>query len=110
MTIHFKPAEAALTAPARAAVDGLAATAAAHPGWTFAVNGHADARGEADFNERLSELRAAAVAARLEGAGVPGSRLATTAFGSTRPLAAGDDPRSLRRNRRVEIFIVRGGP
>jgi outer membrane protein OmpA-like peptidoglycan-associated protein len=110
LTIHFTPADASLGARARAAVDALAARAADHPGWTFVLHGHADARGDEAFNARLSDLRAATVAAHLEAAGVPAARLRTAAFGATRPLAAGDDPRSRRLNRRVEIFVVRGGP
>jgi outer membrane protein OmpA-like peptidoglycan-associated protein len=109
LTIHFTPADASLGARVVAAVDALAARAADHPGWTFLLHGHADARGDEAFNARLSELRAATVAAHLEAAGVPAARLRTAAFGATRPLAAGDDPRSRRLNRRVEIFIVRGG-
>jgi peptidoglycan-associated lipoprotein len=110
LTIHFTTADATLAPRARAAIDELAAGAAAHGGWSFIVNGHADARGEADFNVRLSELRAAAVAARLEAAGIPVSRLRTTAYGASRPLATGEDRSSLRRNRRAEILIVRGAP
>jgi len=110
LTVHFAPADASLGGRAGAAIEALAARAAAHPGWTFVVSGHADTGGDETFNARLSELRTATVAARLEAAGVPASRLQTLAFGAARPLGAGDDPRSRRLNRRVEIFVVRGGP
>jgi outer membrane protein OmpA-like peptidoglycan-associated protein len=110
LTIHFTTGDASLDGHARAAIDALAAQSVRHRGWTFTVNGHADARGEDGFNAKLSGQRAAAVVARLEGAGVPRSQLRAAAFGSTRPLATGDDPRSLRRNRRVEILIARGAP
>jgi outer membrane protein OmpA-like peptidoglycan-associated protein len=110
LTIHFATGRAALTPRARAAVDELMARADAHPGWTFAVHGHADARGDAALNQRLSAERAQAVAARLAAAGLSSSRLQTTSFGSARPVAEGDQPDTLRRNRRVEILIVRGEP
>jgi len=110
LTIHFNTGEAALNPRARAAVEALVARMADHPGWTLAVEGHADARGDAALNERLSQERAQMVAARLERLGLPASRVQMAAFGATRPLTAGDDPAALRRNRRVEILIARGEP
>jgi outer membrane protein OmpA-like peptidoglycan-associated protein len=110
LTIHFSTAGTALSARARAAVDAVAERAAAHPRWTLAVQGHADARGDAARNERLSVQRARAVAARLQEDGLPEARLQTKSFGATRPVARGDEPEALRRNRRVEILIVRGEP
>jgi outer membrane protein OmpA-like peptidoglycan-associated protein len=110
LTIHYNTGDAQLDRRARTAVDALVARVAAHPGWSIAVEGHADARGDADFNERLSHDRAQVVVARLGTRGLRGPRVQMAAFGATRPLAEGDAPAALRRNRRVEILIVRGGP
>jgi outer membrane protein OmpA-like peptidoglycan-associated protein len=110
LIVHFASGEALLDAHARGALDALGARVARHGEWTFAIEGHADARGDAAFNERLSQQRARAVALRLRARGLVLSRMQISAFGSTRPISSGDDPVSLRRNRRVEIIIARGAP
>lgn len=77
---------------------------------TVRVHGHADARGDEEFNQRLSERRAEAVAAQLRALGVPSQRLIVAGFGSRQPAVKGTDPRSYARNRRVEIWIEKLPP
>jgi len=67
----------------------------------FAVEGHTDAKGRADYNLKLSQQRAAAVRAFLASKGVPDSRLATVGKGATE-LANAADPQAAE-NRRVRI-------
>jgi peptidoglycan-associated lipoprotein len=109
-TITFDTGQSLLDAGGRAALDALAARAARNPSWILSVEGHADARGDAEGNERLSQQRAEAVARRLRARGIPASRLQLGAFGATRPVTDDADPASLRRNRRAEIHIERGTP
>lgn len=67
----------------------------------FAVEGHTDAKGRADYNLKLSQQRADAVRAFLAGNGVQDSRLAAVGKGSTE-LANAGDPQAAE-NRRVRI-------
>ena len=74
-----------------------------------AVSGHTDALGSDDYNQELSEKRAASVVAGLEDRGVA-TALTSEGFGETRPVAANetngvDNPAGRQLNRRVEIFI-----
>ncbi len=69
------------------------------------VSGHADRSGTPQYNQRLSERRAAAVAAELERRGVPRSAMAIQAFGETRPLVPTADGVREPQNRRVEIVL-----
>jgi outer membrane protein OmpA-like peptidoglycan-associated protein len=110
LTIHFNTGESSLSARAVEAVEALAGKVAGQPGWSLLVQGHADARGDAALNERLSHERAGMVAERLGALGLGEGRVRVAAFGATRPLAEGEAPAALRRNRRVEILIVRGEP
>jgi OOP family OmpA-OmpF porin len=82
-----------------------------HPEYThIEVQGHADSRGDAGFNQRLSDGRARAVMDFLvEQVGVDRQRLTAAGFGNTQPLTAAGDPRSLYMNRRVEFSITREG-
>ncbi len=67
----------------------------------FAVEGHTDAKGRADYNLKLSQQRADAVRVFLAGNGVQDSRLAAVGKGSTE-LANTADPQAPE-NRRVRI-------
>ena len=71
------------------------------------VDGHTDARGTDEYNERLSERRAVAVRNYLVRLGVPGSRLHPQGFGESRPVASNETEEGRAQNRRVELNIVR---
>jgi OOP family OmpA-OmpF porin len=69
---------------------------------TFVVEGHTDARGEAVYNDKLSERRAQAVSAFLLANGVDASRVEAVGLGEQKPRVADIyDPV----NRRVEMRI-----
>ena len=75
-------------------------------GFSFKVEGHADARGEADANQRLSQGRAQAVVDYLAGhAGILPERLSAIGKGSSEPMnkAKIDAPE----NRRVTVVTSR---
>lgn len=76
------------------------------------IEGHTDARGAEDYNQRLSERRAAAVKQWLAAEGGLGAgRISTQGFGESRPIApnagpdGSDDPAGRQKNRRVEIVV-----
>ena len=54
----------------------------------------------------LSAARAAAVVRYLISAGVHGDRLSAVGFSDQKPLVDPKDPRSITRNRRVEIVVL----
>lgn len=70
------------------------------------VYGHTDSTGSDDYNQALSERRAAAVALYLESRGVLAARVATRGFGKTQPVASNETEQGRAANRRVEIKIV----
>ena len=97
----------ALRPDATATLDAVAQVLATVP--AARVEGHTDAVSSHDFNQRLSERRADAVAAALTDRGMTGS-LETEGFGETRPVAPNevdgqDDPAGRQLNRRVEIVV-----
>jgi outer membrane protein OmpA-like peptidoglycan-associated protein len=70
------------------------------------VVGHTDDRGFADFDIRLSERRAKAVADAFVKSGIPRSRIRIMGMGFARPIAGNDTAEGRSRNRRVEIHIA----
>jgi type VI secretion system protein ImpK len=80
---------------------------------TVQVTGHSDNQPiktrEFPNNQVLSEKRAAAVAAVLQGQGVVASRLQTEGRGDSVPLADNATATGRARNRRVDIVVTQGG-
>lgn len=68
--------------------------------------GHCDVVGSAEYNQKLSERRAASVKAFLaERGGVPAETLRTVGYGKSRPLVPNTTPAGRQRNRRVEVSL-----
>jgi outer membrane protein OmpA-like peptidoglycan-associated protein len=72
-------------------------------GLSFSIEGHADPRGSAELNQKLSESRAKAVADYLVSKGVDGARLSSAGFGESRPIAANETDAGRAQNRRVTL-------
>lgn len=70
-------------------------------GFRYMLAGHTDARGSDEYNQLLSQRRAAAVQRFLAGSQIDPSKLNIVGFGKTRllPGMSPDDPK----NRRVEV-------
>ncbi len=73
---------------------------------TIAIVGHTDSTGSREYNQRLSEERAAGVARYLERHGVTPRRIRTSGRGELAPRASNDTEAGRQLNRRVEITII----
>jgi outer membrane protein OmpA-like peptidoglycan-associated protein len=94
------PASDAILAQVKKALD-------AHPEIRrVRVEGHTDDVGVPEYNQALSEKRAASVVKWLIDHGVDPARLESAGFGSTRPIDAGTDDQARARNRRVVFTIL----
>jgi len=70
------------------------------------LSGHADSDHTREYNQKLSERRAASVKAFLaERGGVPAENLRTEGFGEMRPLVPNTSAANKQRNRRVEVRL-----
>jgi outer membrane protein OmpA-like peptidoglycan-associated protein len=70
------------------------------------IEGHTDATGSEEYNLRLSENRARAVATILEGAHVVPTRFTIMGYGEAQPVGDNDTMAGRQANRRVEIAIM----
>lgn len=78
------------------------------PSAVVEVAGYTDAVGDPTANQKLSEARAAAVAAFLGEAGITRERLTTIGHGAAQPVASNDTEAGRARNRRI-VFTVKEG-
>jgi outer membrane protein OmpA-like peptidoglycan-associated protein len=77
------------------------------PGTRVSVEGHTDDVGARDYNQSLSERRAASVKSYLVSQGIDALKIESSGLGATRPVASNDTEEGRKKNRRVEVVISR---
>ena len=70
------------------------------------IQGHTDARGSEDFNEKLGSERAEAVRRYLNQQGIALNRMSTISYGKDSPVAPNDTEEGRSQNRRVVIIVL----
>lgn len=108
-TVYFDFDDAALNAQAITSVQSVIAWMIANPSEKIEIIGHADEKGDAIYNQRLSEKRALAVKTVLLNAGLNSDRIITVGKGENDPVPTGQntDPNDPgKQNRRVIVRIA----
>jgi outer membrane protein OmpA-like peptidoglycan-associated protein len=107
-TIYYPTGQSTLDDPAKADLDKLAALALSTDGYLIEIAGYASKTGTKEFNQQLSEDRAAAAAQYLRNhASIPMRRIVAPAgYGSTHPYFSNDDPQGRELNRRVDVKLI----
>jgi len=103
--VFFDWDRADLTARAREIIAEAASNSRRVQATRIEVAGHADRSGSPQYNQRLSQRRADAVAAELMARGIDRSEITVTAYGESRPLVPTADGVREPQNRRVEIVL-----
>jgi outer membrane protein OmpA-like peptidoglycan-associated protein len=107
--VLFDTARHDLKPGAREKVAKIAGILLAYPGLQIEIDGHTDSVGADDYNQRLSERRAAAVRAYLVTQGIPPSTVTAMGFGEQQPVVSNTTAAGRQQNRRVEL-VVSGEP
>jgi len=71
-------------------------------GLSVRLEGHADERGDEEYNLALGERRAGAVKRYLTDLGVASSKIRTVSYGESKPAVVGHNEAAWHYNRRVE--------
>ena len=101
--VHFDFNKSEIRPEDEPVLDEAASTLKAQPDVRVNVDGYCDSIGKAQYNLKLSQLRAASVAGYLERAGISAGRLIARGFGKTNFVASNDTDQGRAQNRRVEL-------
>jgi outer membrane protein OmpA-like peptidoglycan-associated protein len=103
--VLFDTAKYSLKPGAREKLAKISGILLAYPGLRLDVEGHTDSVGTEDYNQELSENRAASVRDFLVTQGVSRDTIASAGFGETTPVATNDTAAGRQQNRRVELVV-----
>jgi OmpA-OmpF porin, OOP family len=103
--INFERAKANLTSDSTQTLDRIAQIVRQCPRVRIEIEGHTDAEGTPERNQRLSDRRANSVQQYLARAGVDNAMLSSNGYGETRPIAPNDTADNRARNRRIEFTV-----
>jgi len=104
--VFFRTGQSTLQDDAERRLSRIAGLVQSMEGFAVVVEGHADARGNEEYNEQLSAGRAAAVRDALIRAGVSADRITSSAEGERHSSASEQDLDALAMERRVNLSIV----
>ncbi len=104
--ITFSTASADMNASFFKVLDGVALVLKKYDKTIVEVDGHTDSVGKPDYNQKLSERRASAVAQYLISKGIKQERTLTVGAGEMHPVASNDTEAGRTLNRRVELTLL----
>lgn len=104
--IEFEYGKAVVRDSSKQFIRDVAEAMKSRPTMRVEIRGHTDDVGGEEYNLKLSQARAQAVADELVLLGVQASRLMVVGYGESRPLAPNTSPENARKNRRTEFVIL----
>jgi outer membrane protein OmpA-like peptidoglycan-associated protein len=104
--VFFRTGESSLHEDSVRRLGEIARVVGSMDGFIIRLAGHADNRGDAEYNEQLSAERAVAVRDAMIAAGFPNNRISITAEGENLSQAAEGDLDAMALERRVQIELV----
>jgi outer membrane protein OmpA-like peptidoglycan-associated protein len=107
--VLFATGKSDLNISAQRSMEKIAEFLEKKPNRSLLVEGHTDNVGSDEYNQKLSEQRAASVKRALEKAGIISERIVTVGYGKNYPMASNDNATGRQQNRRVEAIILNEG-
>ncbi len=104
--VFFSTNSASLSRQTRRVLEDLAREYHRKKDFRIVLGGHADERGDEDFNMALSRRRAGMVARYLRSRGVPAKAIESRYFGEAQPEVKQSNNKAWEKNRRVTIWIA----
>jgi outer membrane protein OmpA-like peptidoglycan-associated protein len=104
--IYFDFDSAVIKAESHPVLDGIVAMFLENENARVQIAGHCDSDGSSEYNQGLSERRAASVFDYLVAHGVPARRLTTVGYGESQPLVPNTSDANKAQNRRIEFTVL----
>lgn len=104
--VRFDTNKSTLTAAAKANLDKLVPVFQSYADTDLVIYGYTDSTGAVEYNQKLSEQRAASVKAYLASKGLNVSRFTSKGMGISDPIASNETTEGKAQNRRVEFAIT----
>jgi outer membrane protein OmpA-like peptidoglycan-associated protein len=104
--VNFDFNKSNIRADARPILDEAINTLKTEGTISIVCEGHTDAKGSDEYNQRLSLSRANSVKDYLVKGGVPADRIKIEGFGESKPVATNDTDDGRAQNRRVELRVA----
>jgi outer membrane protein OmpA-like peptidoglycan-associated protein len=104
--VLFASGQAQLVEGGQSSLEEVVDLLQTEPDKMIRVEGHTDARGDAEANLLLSEQRAQAVRDSLINLGVAPERVTAMGMGEDFPIASNEDEDGRARNRRVDVILL----
>lgn len=103
--VLFQTGKSTLLPAAREKLSKIAGILATHKGLRIEADGFTDSTGSEEFNQRLSEQRAANAKNYLISQGVSPDSITFRGYGEENPIASNDTDSGRQENRRVELVV-----
>jgi outer membrane protein OmpA-like peptidoglycan-associated protein len=104
--INFEFDQAALKPESQPIINEIIDAMLSRPTLRLEVQGHTDNLGSNEYNQKLSEERAAVVRAAIMAGGIEANRLRSRGFGASEPVATNDTEEGRARNRRTQFEVI----
>jgi outer membrane protein OmpA-like peptidoglycan-associated protein len=106
--VYFQTGSAIIDQRSYELLDAIAEVLTEHPELVkISIEGHTDSDGDNKANKKLSQERAASVAAYLVEKGIDEARLESEGWGEEKPVGSNDTDEGKATNRRVEFLITK---
>ena len=104
--VSFPNDEISLSPKSFQVMDAVAKVLQENPNVMIRIEGHADDKGRARYNQELSDFRAIMAKRYLVSKGISSRRIRTFGYGESRPIGNPDTPSGRGKNRRIEFVII----
>jgi OOP family OmpA-OmpF porin len=103
--VYFVTGSSKLSSKSNKALDDVVKILGSDANFKLSIEGHTDNVGKDEYNQTLSEARAASVKEYLVKKGIDESRLTAQGFGETQPIADNNSAAGKAKNRRVVMKV-----
>ena len=103
--VHFMLNESSIQSNLYPLLNEIVALLKSNPGSSIVLEGHADATGEDEFNQLLSQKRTESLRKYMISQGIDPNRVQTGSFGESMPKFLNTSPKGRALNRRVEVYF-----